>query len=126
MKKLALLLSLLAGSAFAQQPVYQYATPRNSVNASGTIAVTNTFQQVFAAASTSPGQAVTRMGCLIQNNSTHTMYVYFGPIANATLNTSIQLAASGALSCATLTGAVTADQISITGTAGDVFFAAQQ
>jgi hypothetical protein len=126
MKKLAFLLCLLSAPALAQQPVYTIAAPRNSVNASGTIAVTNTFQQVFAAANVTPGGSPARLGCLVQNNGTHTMYVFFGPIASATLTNSVQLAAGGSVSCSALSGVVAADQVSITGTSGDTYFAAQQ
>ena len=127
MKKLALALGALlwSAAALAQAPIYNLPAPRNSVNASGTIAVTNTFQQVFAAASTAPGGSPSRTSCTIQNNGTHNMYVFFGPIANATLTNSVVLAAGANLSCANLI-IVLADQVSITGTSGDAFYAAQQ
>jgi hypothetical protein len=119
-------MSLLCGSAYGQQPVFTYPNARNSVNASGTISVTNTFQSVFAAATTAPGSQVARIGCFLQNNGTHTMYVYFGPIASATIGASVVLQAGANVSCATSTGGVLADQVSITGTSGDAFFAAAQ
>lgn len=92
-----------------------------SVNASGTIGTGGTtFQLVFAA---NP----TRTGCQIQNNTAaaHTMYVYAGPIANATLtNTMLLVAAQSTFNCTNGFGVQT-DQISITGTAGDPFYANQ-
>ena len=62
----------------------QVASP--NVPGSSTISVTNTFQSVLVAANGS------RFGCSIQNQGTATMYVFAGPIANATKATSKQLA----------------------------------
>jgi hypothetical protein len=88
-----------------------------SQNASGTIAVTGTFQSIW------PTQS--RALCQIQNNGTHVMSVFFGPIASATTATSYQLAAGLAVSCNSGFG-VLYDQVSITGTAADVFYANEQ
>ena len=88
-----------------------------TTNLSGTIAVTNTFQSVAV-------QGV-RNGCEVQNNGTHTMYVFFGPIASATTANSVALAAGQGVGCGA-PGVVLSDQISITGTAGDAFYAGVQ
>jgi hypothetical protein len=107
----ALLLSLsCVWSAHAQS------IPAISSNLSGTITTTNTFQSV-------QGTTNNRKGCLIQNNGTHTMYVYFGAIANATTSNAAQLVAGQAISCAINGNLVIQDAISITGTSGDTFFA---
>jgi len=87
-----------------------------SINLSGTITTTSTFQTI---------QAVNngRLGCTIQNNGTHTMYVYFGPPANATTAASAQLLAGLSLNCWITPGYVLKDTVSITGTSGDAFYA---
>jgi hypothetical protein len=88
-----------------------------SQNASGTITTTNTFQSIW------PVQS--RAFCEIQNNGTHVMYVFFGPIVSATLATAKQVAAAASISCNSGL-AVLYDQVSITGTSGDVFYANEQ
>jgi hypothetical protein len=122
-------LLLLALPASAQQPVVTSPSRVASVNASGTIAVTNTFQQIFASALL---LAQPRQGCLIQNGGASTMWVFFGPIASATKAASFQLVPpgvgvqGGAIGCATGGGGVLQDQVSITGTATEAFTAARQ
>lgn len=113
---------LLNGSfALAQSPVITQPYRVNSSNNSGTISVTNTFQSIWAKNTSTRGRA----GCVIQNNGSNTMWVYFGDIANATKATSVVLAAGQNVSCIS-GGIVLEDQVSITGTSGDTFFAAQQ
>lgn len=113
---LALGLALLCGSAQAATVVSpsQY----GSVPLPSTIAVTNTFQSIQAYNSN-------RTGCLIQNQTTDTMWVYFGPIANATKAGSFILdtAHSLSISCAVGGTSVLKDQVSITGTGTDGFAA---
>lgn len=80
-----------------------------------TITVTNTFQNVDAL-------NTIRQGCTIQNQGTHTMYVFFGPIASATTAGSIQVGSGSAIYCnLTGNGKVLQDEINITGTSGDAF-----
>lgn len=113
MKKLVLLLCLLASPALAQ------GVGRSSTNLSGTIAVSNTFQSIQASNST-------RQGCLIQNQSTtDQMWVFFGPIANATKGKSFILDSTHGLQIGCPTGAngVLSDQVSITGTSSDAYTA---
>ena len=90
-----------------------------TLNASGSITAGNTYQQVFAA-------TPVRNGCMIQNNSASAMWVFIGPIASATNDTSYQLPASSLVpfTCSGPSG-VQSDQISITGTTAAKFFAAQ-
>jgi hypothetical protein len=90
--------------------------PVKSTNLSGSITTTNTFQSI-------QGQTNNRNGCLIQNNGTHTMYVYFGAMTNATTSNSVQLSVGQSVSCAINGDLVVQDAISITGTSGDTFFA---
>lgn len=92
-------------------------TVRPSVNLSGTIAVTNTFQSIAV-------KSNYRQGGVIQNNAAgqHDMFVFIGPIANATKATSIWLAAGQSLNLNFFDIAV-GDQISITGTATESFLA---
>jgi hypothetical protein len=122
-------LALLVFPASAQQPVVTSPSRVASVNASGTIAVTNTFQQVFASALL---LAQPRQGCLIQNNGASTMWVFFGPVASATKPTSFQLVPpgvgvqGGGIGCGTGAGGVIQDQVSITGTATEAFTANRQ
>lgn len=112
---LALLMGLCAVPAMAQQQVTTLPAPRTAGNVSSTIAVTNTFQSVFA-------QASGRNDCAIQNNGTNTMWVFFGAIASATKATSFQLPAGATLNCGH-NGTISTDQVSITGTSGDAFVA---
>lgn len=100
-----------AASAFDQ-------TPRPNSRLSGTIAVTNTFQSIAVA-------ETFRYGCTIQNNGAATMWVFFGPIASATKAGSVVLSASQSVSCNSA-GVVLTDQISITGTATQEFYAGVQ
>lgn len=105
--------------AFAQQVVQPLGV--TTQNGSGTIAVTNTFQSIFVASTATRG----RSSCTVQNNGTHTMYVFFGPIASADKAKSVQLSAGQSVTC--VSGiSVLKDQVSITGTATDEFYAAQQ
>jgi hypothetical protein len=122
MKRLFLILALLLCSAtfsFAQTtPVTTQPKSVVSYNNSSTIGVTNTFQSIWAV-------NLSRVACTVQNNGTHNMWVFFGPIANATENSSVLLQAGQSVSCNS-GNIILQDQVSITGTASDVFFAAQQ
>lgn len=123
---LGLLLALYVTSAEAQTPPVNLVTTAPlgvlSHNDSGTIAVTNTFQSIWTASTNNRGRA----SCTVQNNATtNTMYVFFGPIASATIAKSVKLAVGQPVSCI-IGGVVLQDQVSITGTSGDAFFAAQQ
>ena len=89
-------------------------------NASGTIATTGTFQSVFSAAKGN------RRACSIQNNGTNNMEVFPGPPAVATTGASVVLLPGWFFYCSTTSGGVLQDQISITGTSADVFYASQQ
>jgi hypothetical protein len=97
-------------------PVQTYPVPRSGLdNESGTITVTNTFQQVFPA-------NTNRLDCLIQNTSADTQWVFSGAVASATKGTSITLAAGQAYYCA-FNGITYQGIVSITGTATDAFYA---
>ena len=118
--------------ANAQTPVTTQPYGVRTLNASSTITITNTFQSVFAANSTTfPNTATGRSSCTIQNNGANTMWVYFGPIASATKGASFALSAgtssvAGQSVNCSVGGVVLQDQVSITGTSGDAFYAAQQ
>lgn len=123
MRLLLATLALLSAHFFipdadAQTPVVTQPVPRISNNNSGSVSVTNTFQSIWVA-------NVNRLSCTIQNNGTHNMYIFFGPIANATLTNSVILLPTLPLNCQ-IFGVILSDQVSITGTSGDAFFAAQQ
>lgn len=111
-------LFLSASLAFAQSPVVTRPYGSISNNQSGTIAVTNTFQSIYAANTTTTG----RVGCTIINYGTNTMWVFFGPIASATKAKSVQLTAGQGVYCQWGV-TVLQDQVSITGTATEAFFA---
>lgn len=120
------LLALVLTEAMAQsnQPVTTYSlnVASKTPNASSTITVTNTFQVVFTPSTTQNK----RQGCTIVNYGTNTMWVYFGqPTDTPTKANSVQLVQNQPVSCAT-GNAVLNDQVWITGTSGDAFFAAQQ
>lgn len=119
---IALLLICLPSLAQAQSPVITQPYGVTTHNDSSTIAVTNTFQSIWTASTNTRGRA----GCTVQNNSASAaMYVFFGAIASATTGKSVKLAAGQAVSCNS-GGTVLQDQVSITGTSGDAFYAAQQ
>lgn len=106
--------------SLAQSPVTTYPYTTTISNSSANVTTTNTFQSIWAASANLTG----RTDCIIQNNGAASMYVYFGPIANATTPNSLILAAAGIFRCGN-SGVVTKDQISITGTSGQRFFAIQ-
>lgn len=115
---LGLFLALGFSFAYAQNPVVTNPSIRSAVaSASTTIATTNTFQSVFAANNN-------RLGCLIQNNGTHNMYVNVVSLATATISTSAIVVPGATAGCA-LYGTVINGQISITGTSGEWFYASQ-
>ena len=120
---IALALLCFGGVAVAQQVVQTQPLATNSINASGSISSTNAFQSIFTASTLDRG----RTSCTVQNNSIagNNMFVFFGPLATATSPTSVQLTPGQAVNC-TVGGIVLKDQVSITGTTGDQFFAAQQ
>jgi hypothetical protein len=81
---------------------------RTSVAASGTITLGGTFQQWLP-------QNANRTGCYLQNTSTHTLFVFLGATATASLTNTIQVAPGGAFSCASPGGTiVVTDAIQIT------------
>lgn len=91
--------------------------PLTSTNAAGSISVTNTFQSIQAS-------TAGRNGCLIQNQSTtNAMWVYFGAIGGATKAKSFILDNNHglAISCSVGGLGVVTDQVSITGTSGDLY-----
>jgi len=128
-----LVLTLLPLCALAQQPVVTMPMAVTSTNASGTITVTNTFQQIWPATSGSTGGgAGVRRGCIVVNTGTHVQYVFFGS-GTATTATSIPLNPAsvagqlgGYVTCGSVGGTVAQDQVQITGTAGDTFTAMQE
>lgn len=127
MRKIVLFAGLLAAPlmwapAEAQQTVITQPQGVTTLNKSGTIAVTNTFQQVLAASTNTRG----RTGCLVQNNGSNAMYVFAGAISSATTAKSVKLASGQGFNCSTGNGGVLKDQISITGTSGDAFYAGEQ
>ena len=63
--------------------------------------------------------SATRKGCMIQNNSTDKMWVFFGANGSATSSNSIALLAGQSLNCGTPNGAVANDNIAITSNAVD-------
>lgn len=117
----ALALLFSANVSFAVTPVQTQPYPVTSTNASGTIGSTNDFQSVFVASKPNTG----RVACTIQNNGANAMWVFFGPIASATNGSSVELAVGQSVNCNS-GGVILQDQVSITGTSGDAFFAAQQ
>ena len=125
MKKLFISFAILIASyllAFAQSgpgtPVITKSFNIPSFNSSGSISSTNTFQSIFAA-------NVSRMACTVQNLGTHNMIVFFGPIASAISPSSVTIGPLQSVQCNS-GGIVLQDQVSITGTSGDQFYAAQQ
>lgn len=112
---------LFSTSALSQSPVTTQPRGVTTLNSSSSIAVTNTFQSVFAESTNTPG----RLNCTVQNTGSNDMYVFFGPIASATIAKSVKLASGQSVTCS-IFGIVLKDQVSVTGTMGDTFYAAQQ
>lgn len=110
----------IIGGASAQSPMTPGPFPTTTNNASGAIGVTNTFQSIWAAAT----EPRTRAGCTVQNTGTNPMYVYVGAIADATVAKSYKLTTGLIFTC-NVGNTVAQDQISITGTATETFYAAQ-
>lgn len=125
MKRLFLIATLIIGASFAayaQSPVVTRPQGVTTGDYSGSIASTNTFQEVFPASTATTG----RLDCIIQNNSASAkMYIHFGSNPSAITPDSLNLAAGAIFRCAN-GGTVIKDRISITGTSGDLFFATQQ
>lgn len=117
-------LLFFSGIAIAQQgsPVTTFPAPQTLVDASGTIGVTNTFQSVLASKIGASGAQI-RHNCTIQNNGSHTMWVFFGPIANAVASKSYQISSGQLIYCSGPSGITLQDQVSITGTATEAFTA---
>ena len=123
MKCFLLILALIGSTslASAQSPVVTQPYNVTSQNYSTTIAVTNTFQSIWATNTSTRGRA----GCTVQNTGTNPQYVYFGAIATATISKSAKIIAGQSLNC-NVGGITLQDQVSITGTSGETFYAAQQ
>jgi len=122
MRVLPLLLALSLATVPALADTTVAPGQRTTVMGSGTIASGNTFQSVMAA-------DLNRTGCVIQNTSTHTMYVYFGATASATTSNSFQVAANGFIYCGAGGSGVVAltDNVAITtSTTSDTFVFAFQ
>lgn len=119
-------LALVALHSFASaQNMSNVQIYRTSTNVSSTIAVTNTFQSVIPAPSAAFPPTNSRVACTVQNTGTNPMYVFFGPIASATIAKSVVLTTGQAVTCNNDLVSLQ-DQVSITGTATETFFAAYQ
>ena len=92
MRKFSLLLALSLATVPALADTTIAPGQRTTVMGSGTIATGGTFQSVMAA-------DLNRTGCIIQNTSQRTMYVYFGATASATTGNSFQVPAGGSIYC---------------------------
>src|SRR5665213_23164 len=109
-----------ATQADNSQPVTTFPGARsaNGGNASSTIAATNTFQSLWVA-------NIARTSCAVQDTGTNSQWVFFGPLASATKAKSVLLASGQSAYCNNQ-GVVNTDQVSITGSIGDGFFASQE
>jgi ABC-type amino acid transport substrate-binding protein len=114
-----LILSIIGAAALlALAPrVRAQNAPAAAINASTTIAVTNTFQTVFS-------RNPSRQGCSIQNTGTNSMYVYFDVAANATIAKSVKLSAGNSVTC-NIGNTTLLNAVVITGTATETFYAAE-
>jgi hypothetical protein len=123
----AAILAFAGIAALAQSPVLTQNSPLPELsNASGSVAVTNTFQSVFDAnfAASTTGRG--RSGCIIGNTGSTTLWVHFGPIASATTPLSASLAQHDRITCNEMGGSVVQSQVSVTGTSGGTFFAVEK
>lgn len=111
--------ALLLALALSAPAHTQVNAIRSANISSGTITAGNAFQQILA-------PNLGRAGCLIQDTSSHTMYVYLGAAASATTGASFQLASGQSMNCA-VSGSVIANAISITtSTTGDTWVASEE
>lgn len=124
-------LVLAPALALAQTPVWTVPQPGTTAggNGSSTIAVTNTFQKVFAASSAAPGAAPgspgSRHGCTVINQGGNNMWVTEAlGVTASTKALAVVLVPNQAYYC-NWNGTVLEGEIDITGTAGDGFYAAQ-
>jgi hypothetical protein len=115
MKKVAAAIGALLFMAVPLRADAPFTNHVNSSNVSSTITGGGTYQSIYS-------QTLSRAGCTVQNNGTHTMWVFFGPIASATHGNSVQLSAGQALNC-NVGNTILIDQISIDGTTADAFYA---
>lgn len=115
----ALIAAVIGGAVLWGAVAVAQIKPVQTRNLSGTLAASATFQSIAV-------YDTNRSACLVQNNSTaNKMYVYFGPIANATTGASVVLDTGKSVSCNN--GPIVAiDQVSISGTSGDAFLAVFQ
>lgn len=120
-RTLLAMLFLMPLAAFAQQPVVTQPTPVDNTAKTSTIATLNVFQSVWPASTNNRG----RSGCNITNYGASTMYVYVGPITEATTPKSRRLAANATFSCGA-NGIVMTGDVNITGAAGETYQADQQ
>lgn len=102
------------GTSIPVQP-----TGATSTQAAGTITLGATFQTALAS-------SATRLGCSLQNTSTHTLYVYVGTLGSATTANSFQVPPNGMFYCNTgqivVTGAINVT----TSTTSDTYVVASQ
>jgi len=122
MRIIAFLLALSLATFPALADTTVAPTQRTTIMGSGTIGTGGTFQSIMAA-------DLNRTGCIIQNTSTHTMYVYFGATASATTSNTFQVAAGGTIYCGAGGNSVVAltDNVAITtSTTSDTFVFAFQ
>lgn len=115
----ALIAAVIGGAVLWGAVAVAQIKPVQTRNLSGTLAASATFQSIAV-------YDTNRSACLVQNNSaSNKMYVYFGPIANATTGASVVLDTGKSVSCNN--GPIVAtDQVSISGTSGDAFLAVFQ
>jgi hypothetical protein len=74
-----------------------------------TVTTGNTFQQALPA-------NTGRKSCVLQNNSAHQGYAYFGTLASAALTNSVQIAANGGIVRCDTGNVVSQQQVSFTST----------
>lgn len=87
-------------------------TPLTNTQTPGTVTTHGTFQAALAASGT-------RNGCLIQNTSADTEYIFFGATGSATTSNAFKLGASQSISCSVGGLGVATDNIAITSAVTD-------
>jgi len=120
-KRLLVAGSLLGAFLLPAHAQFLQSTPPSVVAA---FTANGSFQVALASANGN------RFGCLIQNQGTHTMYVFVGA-GSATTGTSIQLPPPGTntpsvFSCSLPGGAAIQDEIQVEGTSADAYLVVSQ
>lgn len=123
MKRLAILaFALMVGlPSFARAQGLVTTTPfqATSVISPNTVSATGTYVTAITS-------SATRRGCLLQNTSANTLFLWLGSITGITTPKGLQVLTKASFSCSMGGGIVITDDISVSGVAGDTYVIVRQ